>query len=120
MCTGIITSLDRQTLAITGKVSIHGKRLFRDDIVKLMTEKGIAYKQSASGLVSILVHGDLTGQHVIDEWNKNSRKLEFVHKASERGRHICVVTSRGFSALLDGTPTACQTWQFEKVDDSRA
>lgn len=115
MCNGTIESFDQQTVTFTGKVSVRGRHETRNGLEKLMLEMGIGYSRYASSRVSLLVHGDLTGQCVVDEWNEHSRKLIFVRSSLSFGRHICVTTSRGFSDLLDGATASCQTRLLEQA-----
>ena len=115
MCTGTIKSLDGQTVTLTGKVSIRGRWVKREEIEKGLKDRGVQYKREMSKLVTILVHGDLEGQHVINEFDKYSQRLEFVRSQLNKGHHICVVNSRGLSALLEATTAECQTWKFEQT-----
>lgn len=114
MCTGTVASLVGQTVAFTGKVSVRGQWRKRDDLVDVLLSQGASYKSDTSNKVSLLIHGDLSGQHVVNEWLAFSKKLEFVRSGLASGIHICVVTSRGFSDLLDGQSATCQTSSFQK------
>ena len=113
MCNGTIESLDGQTVTLTGKVSIRGEWLKRDRVVMLLSSQGISYKKEMSKLVTVLVRGDLEGQHVVNPSDQCSQRVEFVRSELKNGRHICVVTSRGFSGLLEGTVAECQTRKLE-------
>lgn len=111
-CTGAIDSLGGQTIALTGKVSVRGKHVLRPQLIELLELAGATYKDDLSRKVSLLVHGDLSSQHVVNEWEQHSQKLEFVKVESKSGHHICVVTARGFSDLLSGKPAECQLWRY--------
>lgn len=115
MCTGTIEFLAGQTVTLTGKVSIHGRWVKREEIEQMLRERGVRYKREMSKLVTVLVHGDLEGQHVVNEFDKYSQRLEFVRSKLKKGHHICVVNSRGLSALLEATAAECQTWRFEQT-----
>lgn len=101
-----------QTIALTGKVSLRGKHVLRPQLVEMLEHAGATYKDDLSRKVSLLVHGDLSSQHVVNEWEQHSQKLEFVKVEAEGGRHICVVTARGFSDLLSGLTAECQLWRY--------
>lgn len=101
-----------QTIALTGKVSVRGKHVLRPQLIELLELAGATYKDDLSRNVSLLVHGDLSSQHVVNEWEQHSQKLEFVKAEARSGHHICVVTARGFSDLLSGTTAECQLWRY--------
>jgi hypothetical protein len=111
-CTGAIDSLGGQTIALTGQVSVRGKHVLRPQLIELLELAGATYKDDLSRKVSLLVHGDLSSQHVVNEWEQHSQKLEFVKVESKSGHHICVVTARGFSDSLSGKPAECQLWRY--------
>lgn len=111
-CEGTIYSLVGRTVALTGKMSIRGKHLLRPDLIVLLMAAHAVYKPDVSRRVSLLVHGDLSSQHVVNEWEQHSQKLELIKSEAERGNHICVVTSRGLSDLLNGSPAECQLWRY--------
>lgn len=104
-----------KTVALTGKVLVRGKHLLRPELILLIVAARAVYKPDMSRRVSLLVHGDLSGQHVVNEWEQHSQKLELVKSEARRGNHICVVTSRGLSDLLDGSPADCQLWRYRHV-----
>ena len=114
ICAGTVASLAGRTVALTGKISLHGKHVLRPQLIELIEQKGANYKDDLSRKVSLLVHGDLTSQHVVNEWEQHSQKLEFVKTESKCDRHICVVTSRGLSDLLDGRTAECQLWKYRR------
>lgn len=114
MCNGTVESLGGQTLTLTGKVSIRGKWVKRDGIVRLLSERGVSYKKEMSKLVTVLVRGDLEGQHVVNPFDQCSHRLEFVRSELNNRRHICVITSRGLSDLLEGIAAECQTRKLDR------
>lgn len=107
MCNGEVQVLRGRTVALTGKVSLGGERTLRPVVVAAIAAAGAQVKPDASGKVDIVVHGDLSSQHVVDDLRQHSQKLEFVAKARARGRHICVISSRGLSELLAGGAAPC-------------
>lgn len=113
-CTGTVTSLGGRTIALTGKISVRGKHILRPQLIEMLQRAGAAYKDDLSRKVSLLVHGDLSSQHVVNEWEQHSQKLEFVKAEAKSDRHICVVTSRGLSDLLDGKAAVCQLWKYRQ------
>lgn len=115
ICTGTVTSLGGRTIALTGKISVRGKHVLRPQIIEMLQRAGAAYKDDLSRKVSLLVHGDLSSQHVVNEWEQHSQKLEFVKAEAKGDRHICVVTSLGLSDLLDGKAAECQLWKYGQL-----
>lgn len=111
MCNGRIESLESHSVALTGKVSIRGRHVYRKEIAKILQDRNIVYKDGANR-ATLLIFGDLDGQHVIDEFRKHSQKIELVSNKRMKGRHICVADSDGFSRLLDGGTATCQAWSL--------
>lgn len=115
MCTGEVETLVGSVATLTGKVSLRGRRTLRSEVIDEIRWAGGKVKADASGRVDIVVYGDLTSQRVVDEIHQYSQKLEFVVKAMATGRHVCVVTSRGLSHLVDGGTAACHTQRVVKL-----
>lgn len=99
MCTGTVSSLVGQTVAFTGKVSIRGQWRKRDELVEVLLSQGASYKSDTSKKVSLLIHGDLTGQHVVNEWLNFSQKLEFVRLGVLPRDPIFVLLPHGASPI---------------------
>lgn len=111
-CTGIVASIAGRTVALTGKINVHGRHILRPQLIEMLEQAGATYKDCLSRKVSLLVHGDLTSQHVVNEWEQHSQKLELVKAEAKNGLHICVITSRALSDLLDGRTGECQLWKY--------
>lgn len=111
-CSGIVISLNGHTVALTGKVSIRGEHLFRPELISILVRKNAEYKDDVSRKVSLLVHGDLSSQLVVNEWEQHSQKLEQVKREAARGHHICVVSSRGLTSLVAGDTAKCHLWRY--------
>jgi hypothetical protein len=69
--------------------------LLRPELILLLVAARAVYKPDVSRRVSLQVHGDMSSQHVVNEWEQHSQKLELVKSQAGRGNHICVVTSKG-------------------------
>lgn len=113
-CTGSIVSLVGRTIALTGKINVRGKHILRPQLIEMLEQAGAAYKEDLSRKVSLLVHGDLSSQHVVNEWEQHSQKLEFVKAEAKSDHHICVVTALGLSELLNGRPAECRLWRYHR------
>lgn len=106
-CGGKVRTLRDQHVLLTGKVWVKDRREIRDDLDWRLVGKGASIAPDRSRDVTLLVLGDLSGQHVVDPVNLRSRKVRFVAEERDRGNHICVVDSAGLSALLDGHVANC-------------
>ena len=106
-CTGVVTELRGQTVAITGKVFLAGEQVKRSILRLYLQQRGARFKTDVSGQISLLVRGDLSGQSVSDKELELSRKLLGVLGQEGRAHHVCVVSSAGLEALLDGQEARC-------------
>lgn len=106
-CSGTVDTLRGQTVALTGKVFVDGEHIKRDVLAKRLRICGAAYRTVLTGQISLVVHGDLSGQIVSNMRNQLSRKLIDIVSQDLRGHHVCVVTSEGFSELLKGSAAKC-------------
>lgn len=107
LCSGLVASLRGQTIALTGKVFVDGEHIKRDELAKRLRIYGAAYRTVLTGQISLVIHGDLSGQIVSNMRSQLSRKLIDIMSQDRRGHHVCVVTSEGFSELLKGRPAKC-------------
>lgn len=106
-CSGFVTALRGQTVTMTGRVVVRGEHIKRDTLAKIIETKGARFKNDLTGQISLLVHGDLSGQVVADMRIQFSDKLLDVINQDRRKHHVCVVSSAGFSELLNGGTTKC-------------
>lgn len=106
-CSGFVTTLRGQTVTMTGRVVVRGEHIKRDTLAKIIETKGARFKNDLTGQISLLVHGDLSGQVVADMRIQFSDKLLDVINQDRRKHHVCVVSSAGFSELLNGGTTKC-------------
>lgn len=106
-CSGLVGGLGGQTVTLTGKVFVDGEHIKRDELAKRLRTFGANYRTVLTGQISLVVHGDLSGQIVSNMRSQLSRKLIDIMSQERRGHHVCVVTSDGFSALLNGSPAKC-------------
>lgn len=106
-CSGFVESLRGQTVALTGKVFVDGEHIKRDELAKRLRVYGAGYRTVLTGQISLVVHGDLSGQIVSNMRSQLSRKLIDIMSQEHLGHHVCVVTSEGFSSLLRGSPGKC-------------
>lgn len=106
-CPGHVSTLRGQVAIATGKVSIRGEHEHRKNVHILLRRAGARVITKSSGEVSLLIHGDLSGQAVTDQSREYSRKLLELLKEDCSGHHVCVVSSHGFSELLEGREAPC-------------
>ncbi|MDF9751546.1 hypothetical protein [Arthrobacter sp. ES3-54] len=106
-CNGFVTTLRGQTVTMTGRVVVRGEHIKRDNLAKIIETKGAKFKNDLTGQISLLIHGDLTGQIVANMKIQFSDKLLDVINQDRRKHHVCVVSSAGFSELLNGGTTRC-------------
>lgn len=106
-CSGRVTTLRNQVVIATGKVSIRGEHEHRDTVHALLERAGARVTTKMSGNISLLIHGDLSGQIVADQAREYSQKILDLLTEATSAHHVCVVSSRGFSELLEGKAAAC-------------
>lgn len=106
-CAGTVTGLRGQKVVATGKIYINEEHVFRDAVHKLLRTRGAGVTTKLSGQVSLLVYGDLSSQTVTDPLNQHSRKIKDAFRENHLRHHVCIVSSRGLSQLLDGEPAMC-------------
>lgn len=106
-CNGFVTTLRGQTVTMTGKVIVRGEHIKRDNLAKIIETKGARFKNDLTGQISLLIHGDLTGQIVANMKIQFSDKLLEVINQDHRKHHLCVISSAGFSELLNGGTAKC-------------
>lgn len=68
---------------------------------------GARWSENSSRWVTLLVMGELDGQHVVDPIRQHSQKIVDVHNRRLSGHHVHVVDGNGFSSLLRGNPAPC-------------
>ncbi|MFF6875575.1 hypothetical protein ACFY9S_09705 [Streptomyces sp. NPDC012474] len=91
----------------TGKTLVDGDWVVRKKCFSRAQALGAAYQNSFSRKVTLVVHGELTG-NVKDADRELSRKLLAVIESRRAGRHIHVVDNAGYSDLLFGAPAQCR------------
>lgn len=106
-CNGLVTTLRGQTVTMTGKVTVRGEHIKRDDLAKIVQAQGATFKNDLTGKTSLLVHGDLSSQIVANMNIQFSDKLLDVVNEDRRHHHVCVVNSTGISELLRGDTAKC-------------
>lgn len=106
-CHGEVSGLRGQTVAMTGKVLVYGEHVTRSALAGILRSYGVRFKTDVTGQISLLVHGDLSGQGVTDKKLELSKKLLNVLNENFRGHHVCVISSSGLSDLMDGGSARC-------------
>lgn len=106
-CEGEVLILRGQTVALTGKVLLNGEHVTRKNLARILESHGVHFKTDVTGQISLLVHGDLSGQAVTDRRLELSKKLLNVLNESGHGHHICVISSTGLSSLMTGGSARC-------------
>lgn len=106
-CNGFVSTLRGQTVTMTGKVVVRGEHIKRDNLAKLIETRGARFKNDLTGQISLLVHGDLSGQVVANMKIQFSDKLLEIVTQERRKHHVCVVSAAGFSELLNGGSAEC-------------
>lgn len=107
LCHGEVSVLRGQTVAMTGKVLLHGEHVTRPALAGILQSYGVRFKTDVTGQISLLVHGDLSGQAVTDRRLQLSKKLLNVLNENLHGHHVCVVSSSGLSDLMQGGSARC-------------
>lgn len=106
-CVGTVNALRGQVAMATGKVFIRGERVDRDTVHLLLSRAGARVTTKMSGQISLLIHGDLSAQVVVDLARAYSQKILGVLTEDASGHHVCVVSSLGLSELLEGRAAPC-------------
>lgn len=97
------------TVLFTGKVRVNGEQMFRPRLQERLEMMGGIFSPHWNRRVRVVVHGDLTGQIVIDQRRLFSGKLLKAELRLASGAHVHVIDGAGFAALLRGAPAACLT-----------
>lgn len=106
-CRGEVSGLRGQTVAMTGKVLLNGEHVTRPALAGMLQSYGVRFKTDVTGRISLLVHGDLSGQAVTDRRLELSKKLLNLINENRHGHHVCVVSSSGLSDLMQGNSARC-------------
>jgi hypothetical protein len=106
-CQGEVPFLRGQTIAMTGKVFLNGEHVTRPALARMLEAYGIRFKTDVTGQISLLVHGDLSGQAVTNRRLELSQKLLNVLYEDRCGHHVCVVSSSGLWDLIQGGSARC-------------
>jgi len=106
-CDGWVRSLKGETLCFTGKVVVDHKWLVRSECVRRAARRGATSKTDFSGVISLVVHGDLTGKQVSDTRRDYSDTLVGTERERASGHHVHVVDGAGFGDLIHGFPAPC-------------
>ncbi|MEW1869240.1 hypothetical protein AB0420_14055 [Streptomyces caelestis] len=96
----------------TGKTRVDGEWVVRNKCFSRVQTLGAAHQNSFSRKVTLVVHGELTG-NVKDAERELSRKLLAVIESRRAGRHIHVVDNAGYSDLLFGAPAQCRNLKVQ-------
>ncbi|MFH9041374.1 hypothetical protein ACH4FA_18800 [Streptomyces sp. NPDC017966] len=96
----------------TGKTRVDGEWVVRKDCFSRAQTSGAVCQNSFSRKVTLVVHGELTG-NVKDADRELSRKLLTVIESRRAGRHIHVVDNAGYSDLLFGAPARCRNLKMQ-------
>jgi hypothetical protein len=96
----------------TGKTRVDGEWVVRNNCFSRAQSLGAACQNSFSRKVTLVVHGELTGD-VKDADRELSRKLLTVIESRRAGRHIHVVDNAGYSDLLFGAPARCRNLKVQ-------
>lgn len=92
---------------LTGRVLLNGEHVTRPALAELLRSYGVRFKTDVTGQISLLVHGDLSGQAVTDSRLELSKKLLKVLDENHHGHHVCVVSSSGLAILMQGASARC-------------
>lgn len=106
-CQGEVSILRGETVAMTGKVLLNGEHVTRSALARMLQTFGVRFKTDVSGQISLLVHGDLSGQAVTNRRLELSQKLLNVLNEDRCGHHVCVVSSSGLWDLMQGGSARC-------------
>lgn len=114
-CSGWIDTFYQQEIVITGKVYVDGVRTHKNECRVMAKARGARVdKTDFSGLITLVVHGDLASQVVQDETRRYSQTLVKASESRDRGEHVCVIDGAGFSDLLQNYPARCRQLRSTK------
>lgn len=105
-CPGV-GSLSGQLVLYTGRTFVGGIRTDRVVCARMASTHGARQAPNMSRWVTMLVLGELEGQHVVDPIRQHSQKVVDIHARRQAGHHVHVVDGNGFSSLLRGEPAPC-------------
>ena len=107
-CEGELTSLRGQTVLFTGTFRLDGQRVTRATLTTFAKAYGAEVVTDESHKVTVLIVGEAWTGPLHDERRRYSKKASFVEGVEHKtGRHVYVIDSVGFAALLKGCSARC-------------
>ncbi|MCC2313468.1 hypothetical protein [Cellulomonas xiejunii] len=92
----------------TGTTYVRGERMVRPELCRQTERLGGCNAADKSLAVTVLVSGETWSGPLTDETRRYSRKATFIERVTrETGRHVHVINSAGYEALLNGEPARC-------------
>jgi hypothetical protein len=110
-CDGFVHSLERQFIAFTGKVLVDGDWLHQAACGRKAMRRGAQWSDYFVEATTLVVHGDLVAEQVVDPKRQYSRKLLAAQNARSHGCHVHVVDAGGFAELLSGRAARCRRFK---------
>jgi hypothetical protein len=107
-CDGWVRILRGEIVVFTGRVLVDEEWVVQAECCRLVERRRGECRDKPSGIVTLVVHGDLAGSPVVDPSRRYSEKLVFAQDERTRGRHVHVVDAAGFSDLLHGRAARCR------------
>ena len=107
-CDGWVRTLRNEVVIFTGRVLVDEQRVSQRQCGSFVEALQGEWRDEPSSRVTLVVHGDLAGQRVVDPRRQYSEKLILAQEARFGGRHVHVVDAAGFSDLLDRRPARCR------------
>jgi hypothetical protein len=94
-------------VCITGRASAHGERIFKSASRTALNNRKADFTDEWSDRVTLLVWGDFSVGQIRNPRRGLTQKLEEAHAARVAGRHVHVVETDDYGALLDGRRVPC-------------
>ncbi|MCC2321353.1 hypothetical protein [Cellulomonas xiejunii] len=92
----------------TGTIYVRGQRMVRPELRRRTENLAGLNAPDSSMAVTVLVSGETWSGPLTDEARRYSRKASFIERVRRTtDRHVHVIDSAGYEALLDGGHARC-------------
>ncbi|HEX6877238.1 MAG TPA: hypothetical protein VF165_16400 [Nocardioidaceae bacterium] len=94
-------------VCITGRASAHGERIIKSASRAALKKRNADFTDDWSERVTVLVWGDFSRGQIVNPRRGLTQKLEEAHAARIAGRHVHVIDTDDYGALLEGRRVPC-------------
>src|SRR4051794_12972669 len=99
---GGVRLTQNSVVCITGRASAHGSRIIKSASRAALKKRNADFTDEWSDRVTVIVWGDFSPGQIVNPQRGLTQKLEAAHAARTAGRHVHVIDTDDYSALLEG------------------